>query len=517
MSGTDQGQRRLTRRGFAGAGAGALGTVLLGGAAARGEQGEDAPRPARTSRSVKHADVVVVGAGFAGLAAATKIAAAGRSVIVLEARDRVGGRVRNWHCGMPPACDCAQLISPTHTRVRALAKELGVHLYPQYGATGKGSEVVYTGGVRGTVPAGGPLNSKAVGPIIADATIPFKKLDSMAATVDPRRPWESSHAADWDATTVETWKRQNTVSPYGRFWIDLLIFIRASTDPSDVSLLDFVAYLSRLGDGRHGTNEMLEFVFFGDLVDGGLQQLPDGLARRLGKRVMLGQPVRRIVQRGGRVRVEADHVRVSAKHAIVATAPSLNALIDFEPGLPGLRAQLLQRFPQGSVTTFAAIYDKPFWRDEGLTGRAAGLEPFFAVGDNSPPDGSSGRLVGTSVGFEQRRYARLPARERRRIFLDNMATYFGPRARRPTMTLERNWTGAVQPDAPWVDPLNASWTRGCPGYLPPGVLRSFGPGIGAPFGRVHWANTEHSVSFNTYVEGAVRSAEAVAGRVLAEL
>jgi monoamine oxidase len=98
-----------------------------------------------------------------------------------------------------------------------------------------------------------------------------------------------------------------------------------------------------------------------------------------------------------------------------------------------------------------------------------------------------------------------------------MATYFGPKARKPMMTLERNWTGAVRPDAPWVDPLNASWTRGCPGYLPPGVLRSFGPGIREPFGRVHWANTEHSVSFNTYVEGAVRSAEAVAGRVLAEL
>jgi len=223
------------------------------------------------------------------------------------------------------------------------------------------------------------------------------------------------------------------------------------------------------------------------------------------------------VQRNGHVRVESDALSVVAKHAIVSTAPSLNALIDFEPGLPGLRAQLLQRYPQGSVTTFAAIYERPFWRDRGLTGRAAGLEPFFVVADNSPPDGSSGRLVTQTYSFSQRRYARLPAKQRKRLMLDALATYLGAEARKPLMTLERNWTGAVRKDAPWVDDVKGSWTRGCPGYLPPGVLGSFGPGIREPFGRVHWANTEHSVSYNTYVEGAVRSAEAVAGRVLAEL
>jgi monoamine oxidase len=228
--------------------------------------------------------------------------------------------------------------------------------------------------------------------------------------------------------------------------------------------------------------------------------------------------VRRIAQRQGRVRVESDAVSVVAKRAIVATAPSLNALIEFEPALPALREQLAQRYPQGSgPNTFAAIYKRPFWRDRGLSGRAAGLEPFFGVADNSPPDGSSGRLVASTVGFQQRRYAGLPAKQRRRIALDNLVTYFGDEARRPLMTLERNWTGAVTIDAPWVDDVKGSWTRGCPGYLPPGVLRSFGPTIRAPFGRVHWANTEHSVSYNTYVEGAVRSAEAVAGRVLAEL
>jgi monoamine oxidase len=507
-------RRGITRRSLIGtAAAGAAAATLPDPAQARQRRRRRDTRVGGTKR----ADVVVVGAGLAGLVAATKIAAAGRSVVVLEARDRVGGRIKNWRCGMPPACDCAQLIAPAHARVRALAKELGVHLYPQHAvATGKGNDVVYVDG-RHETPAGGALNSRALAPLLADARIPLAELDSMAASVSPHSPWEAEHATQWDAMTVETWKQQNTVSDNARLLIDLLVFVAATTDASDVSLLHLLAYLARLGDGKHGSDEVLDFLFLSDLVEGGLQQIPDMLARRLGRRVVLGAPVRRIAQSRSGARVQADALSVVAKRVIVATAPSINALIDFQPGLPELRAQLAQRYPQGSVTTFAAIYDRPFWRDKGLTGRAAGLAPFFVVVDNSPPTGPTGRLVATTGGFHQRRYSRLPAHERQRLVLDNLATYFGDEARKPLMTLERNWNGAVAVDAPWVDDLNASWTRGCPGYLPPGVLRSFGPGVREPFAHVHWAGTEHSVSYNTYVEGAVHSGEAAADQVLAQL
>ncbi|MEA2428547.1 MAG: monoamine oxidase [Thermoleophilaceae bacterium] len=326
-----RGQARLTRRGFAGgAAAGALGTVLGGGdSEARSRRGT--PR----SPTPKRADVVVVGAGPAGLAAATRIAAAGRAVVVLEARHRVGGRVKNWRCGMPPACDCGQLVAPAHSRVRALASELGVNLYPQHAvATGQGNDTTYINGRRNETPAGGPLGSRALGPLLADGGVPFSELDSMAATLSPESPWESDRAAEWDAMSVDEWKRQNTVSDNGRFFVDLLVFV-AGSDAGGMSLLHLLAYLSRLGDGKHGTDEVLDFLLSGDLAEGGLQQIPDRLAKRLGRRVVLGAPVRRIAQRGRRVRVESDAVTVLAKRVIVATAPSLNALIDFEPGLPG--------------------------------------------------------------------------------------------------------------------------------------------------------------------------------------
>lgn len=499
-AGTDS---RITRRRFAGVAAAGAAGAALPSALAGTDTGEAATKP--RARKQRKADVVVVGAGLAGLAAADKIMKAGRSVVVLEARERVGGRVKNWSCGGGKQCDCGQLVDARFTRLRELGKELGVGFYPPYLG---GNDIQFRNGSRTTTPASGPGRTRDLLDVVApDATVAFARLNEMAKSVPAEAPWEAPGAAALDAQTVKTWQDENIRSDRGRSIVDLIVWGAASAESGEVSLLHLLGYLARLGEpGDPGdTGRALDFILDSDLVDGGLQQIPIGLAKRLGKRVVLKSAVRRIDQTGRRVTVESDRVRVIAKQAIVAVAPSVSAAIDYSPALPPLRMELAERYPQGTMVTFSAAYERPFWRDAGLTGRVgADIEPVHLCVDNTPPDIEMGILTGFALGVRGRRISRKSEEERRRAALDNFATFFGEQAREPMEFLERYWS---------IPP----WTRGCPGFLPPGVLMEHGPAIGAPAGRIHWANTEHSTTFNTFTEGAVRRGERVAGEVLAAL
>ena len=205
--------------------------------------------------------------------------------------------------------------------------------------------------------------------------------------------------------------------------------------------------------------------------------------------------------------VESDRVTVRARRAIVTILPALTAAIDFSPALPGPRAQLIQRMPHGTLIKAEALYDRPFWRDSGLSGQAlSDTGPARTTFDNSPPDGRPGVLFGFIGGHDARVWMQRSARARRAAVLENFATYFGDRARRPRSYIEDDSAA----DEPWI--------RGCPtAVLPPGVLSDFGPAIRARIGRVHWAGSETSTFWYGYMDGAVRSGERAAREVLAKL
>ena len=503
-------RRKLIETGAAGAVAGAFAGALPAYAESEEHHGHKKKRKSRKPRR-RQADVIVIGAGLAGLTAARTIAAAGKSVIVIEARNRVGGRTFNHNLPGGKWSELgATFIGPTQDHIMALAKDMGVGLFDTYDT---GNNVYRAGGMNQTYSDTGPLGTAPPDPLaIADVTAVVVQLDQMSTSVPVDAPWTAQNAEDWDGQTLYSWVKQNS-SGSQRF----MNLVQIATEPifgaeaRDISLLYTLFYIAASGNEQNpGTFERNFDTRGGGQQSrclGGTQLIAIRVANALGsKRVVLRTPARRIVQSKTGIRVDSDKLSFSGKQVIVAIPPPLAGRIRYSPLLPQDRDQLTQRMPMGTLLKAEVFYSKPFWRANGLTGQALSDEgPITATFDITPPDGSPGILMGFIGGDRARNFQVMPPGARRQAVLSELAKLFGNQALNPTDYLEFSW-------------VTEQWTRGCPvSVLGPGTLVDFGHALRTPVGRIHWAGTETSTYWNGYMDGAVRSGERAAAEVLAEI
>jgi monoamine oxidase len=436
-------------------------------------------------------DVIVVGAGLSGLVAARRLAAAGVTLAVLEARDRVGGRTLSLPLGRGVADLGGQWITASQTRVLALADELGVQRFAQHR---EGQAVV----VEDDGP--GSLWTRLRTALALGRQI--RRLERMRRRVPLDHPARAPGAARWDAMTLAAWLARVRSAP-ARESLALLARLHFAAEPGDLSLLHALHAL-QAGSGVVGDQALASEVRLAGGAQGLSLRLASALAAQ-GTAVHLGQPVLRIEQSGGAVALACAGATYHARLVILAMPPAAIARLDVSPAWPAARVALHQGATLGPVIKHVLAYERPFWRERGLSGEVYDARgPVSAVVDHTDAGGAQPALQAFVLGAQARRLSALDPGARHQVIVDALAGALGPEAGQPVAHVEYDWAS---------DP----WTAGCVGLLAPGVIASHHDALRAPVGRVHVAGSETAVRWPSYMDGAVEAGERAAAEVLARL
>jgi len=443
------------------------------------------------------ADVCIVGAGYAGLTTARRLTQAGKTVAVLEARDRVGGRIWTQQLDSGATVDRGGgWLAPKHDVAHALAAEMDVSTYKTHVA---GKHLLVGGGrtrtYKGLIPKISPLA------VLTIARAQWK-IDRMSKDVPLEAPWTAPKAAEWDSRSVGEYLETTGIrTEIARDLFDMAVRGLHTGDLHDVSLLN----LLMLVRGHHSLETLfsIEDGSQESLVDGGAGLMAQRMAAELFDAVYLRCPVRGITQQHDNVVVTSDDVIVHAPHVAVTVPPALALEIQFAPALPEDRAALYRGAVAGPESKTLLVYDEPFWRADGFSGQTS--EPGSASEvtiDASPADGSYGTLASFAFSHVAERFDGLPAPERHRVLLDTLSARLGPKAAAPVDIVETAW---------WHE----EWTRGCSmAHFKPGILTSYGHLLREPWGRIHWAGTETATTSHGAIDGAIRSGERAAREIL---
>jgi monoamine oxidase len=456
----------LTRRQLLGAAAGA---ALFGSAAARGAR--------------RKGTVVVVGAGLAGLVAASELERRGWRVTVLEARNRVGGRVytiRGTFGASQYAEGGAEFVAASHHALRAYARRFDLRLeQARSGPTAQHQGAAYLDGRRR------PYRAVATPAVEREIDRFWRRVDRLARPLDPYDPVAAGarldfRSARWLVSRLE-------LQPTARFLLDHDLRDRFAVEPENVSLL-FLAQTRRLRR-REASSEIFR-------IAAGADTLPRALAAELDD-VRLEAEVREIELGADGVRLTASGERLDADYCVLAAPlPAVRDLIEFSPPLPSFLLAAVERLRYGHGTMTALQYERRFWRDGG-NGKIVTDLPFQTAREATDGQrGKPGILLTSTTGRDGILYGTVADGARILLAADEIDdVYPGTRA-----LLDRAATVAWHNEAP---------SGGTYAAYAPGQVTGFWRLLRRPLGRVYLAG-EHTDAYVGTMEGAVRSGRRVA-------
>ena len=414
------------------------------------------------------ADVIVAGAGFSGLSAADALVSAGLDVIVLEARDRVGGRVEASAFADGVAMDTGgQFICDEMPNVMALTRRFNLPL------------------------AETPLDGAfLIEPQPFEAGSSFAesgRIRARANRIDPRDPVISG-------LTAGEWLARQSDPPGAKASYQAMVEGLWCRSMSEIPLW----YL--IDNDRRTISNGNELQYF---AGGTIHAAAEALAATLGKRLRLEAPVVRIGRSEGSVSVTTGAGGVlTARQVIIAVPPVMASRIAHVPDLPNALNGALSAWKSGTVIKALVRFERPFWRDRGLSGMVMWRDTLglFACDVSSRQASALVMFAGGPVAVEwsAKGHAFIEAEIRRRL-----VAALGPQAAEVTELLIRDWVGD-----PWSGGGYSDVITDLQGYDAEDILRA-----GAP--PVHFASSELSPSFPAYIEGAIVAGREAAMRVIA--
>jgi monoamine oxidase len=440
-------------------------------------------------------DVVVVGAGLSGLCAARALERAQRSVVVLEASDRVGGKMRTERLGLDHVDVGAHWIGPGQDRIAALGRELDVPTRPQ---PLDGRTVLMAGGrrreYRGTI----PLLSPPVGADIGRGALRLwwmhRRLGFDGVLSDRRR-------VALDAMTLRQVRDRIYRTDVARDLFEMTVGLMLGAQSDELSALYALAFFQAGGGLRRMT------AFKGgaqqDYFLGGSQQLCDRLAQKLARPVELRAPVLAVAQGSDDVVVRSERWERRARHCVLAVPPPMAAHIAFNPPLPTDREAFLKGMDLGAYTKAVAVYETRWWRERGLNGIALATSGPLQMIVDGVAESDRGILVGFITGSAAREFSALDPERRRHTAVESFTHLLGSAASEPIDYF----------DFAWAD---QAWFQGAPVAHPElGALAQHGDLPLAPVGRLHWAAADLARVNNAYMDGAIESGERAAAEIIA--